>query len=219
MIRLTPSAHSSKYYDARRYIIGHPGIITKYNYVVDMINYSQKNLSEPKPMRFMPEVFTIIYSMTYNQQALIAMVLMFGSFIPAVNLLTVLVLIILFGINLYKSCILNSNAQCVKNPFESFLEYNDLCVDSNNEELPSQIYDLDFSQFSAEDYEIVVNLKLSLGLDLDSSVYSFIVYRKQLEDWFKAPRENIHKEFLLYSICLFNSILFTPLIDYLVLIK
>ena len=122
MIGLNIGAYSSKYYDAGQQIMTCNNWVIKYNYAVEMINFSRISVENSKRLMGLPEFFNFVYLLSYKKYNWIITIFLILCSVFFVNILAFLTLLVYILPIFYKSIVFWSNSKVLE-PFKLMVCY------------------------------------------------------------------------------------------------
>lgn len=156
----------------------------KYNYSVALIKKQQTLSRSDIKYFFIPNRVLFLNFMSYYARYLFISILVLTSCIPFLNILSCLILLLLCMIYIWTLVVIRNNEKLKKNAFDSMIQYNDLCIDSNGNQLLSRCFMIDLQIFARESIDMQGLIKEAFGArDQDEQVF-ILFYHNLVREWF-----------------------------------
>lgn len=183
MLKVSQVNYSNKYLDNLNQIANGSNPILKYNTIVSLANFALEFTDRTITLKLVPECMISICSMRPLVKILIDAILFICCFIPFVNIISWIFLVIFYAFAIKLRLVVSKNCKKFEIPFDLFAHYERLCIDSNGEEVLCQVLTVEFQQFERENLECVKILSDVADMQNGSRQFFFIVYRKGIEVW------------------------------------
>ena len=181
MLNIIPTDQEIELFKNSLIIYNSTNPFMKYNYIIDLINYSKTSDPNHKLLEPFSNFSIQLYSISIRLQILLTALILISCTIPATNVLSIVILLITLITILMKHRLLSRNNQKSTSSFSLMCEYDDLCFDLHGDKIASQKFYIPFNQFANEDLGSVLYLKGMNDISHDQNL-EFIAYRSDIQN-------------------------------------